>query len=115
VKIIKSENKEWQGGKGYSKKILFKPNENSIVVQEVKIGSGETAKSHYHKKQTEVFYFLNDNGYWLVNNEKIEPRVGEVLIIEPNDRHEVVNNSSADYIYLALKYNYEENDSFDGS
>lgn len=102
----------WEEKVGFSKKILFKPNRNGIVVQEVKIKSREMAKSHYHKKQTEVFYFLNDNGYWLVNSEKIEPRVGEVLIIEPNDRHEVVNHSSADYIYLAFKYNYEENDSY---
>ena len=112
MKLIKSINKNWQQKEGYSKKILFDKAENGIVVQEIRIKSGETAKSHYHKKQTEVFYFLNDNGYWLVNNEKIEPRIGEVLIIEPNDRHEVVNNTSADYIYLALKYNYEENDSY---
>lgn len=111
MKIIKSARIDWLDKEGYSKKVLFDEiDRKGVVVQEVKIKAGETAKSHYHKKQTEIFYFLNKNGYWMVNGEKQEFEVGEVLIIEPGDKHEVVNNSKEGYLYLAFKYDYDPKD-----
>ena len=113
VKIIKPDKTQWQDKEGYSKKILYsKIDLDGVVFQQVKIKAGETAKSHHHKKQTEIFYFFNNNGYWVVNGERVEPKEGDILIIEPNDKHEVVNRSKSDYLYLAFKYNYEENDSY---
>lgn len=111
MKIIKSTGKKWEDKAGYSKKILFNDiKKRKIVIQYVKIKSGEAANTHYHKKQTEIFYFLNSNGYWVVNGKKTEVRVGDVLVIEPLDRHEVVNSTSDDYLYLAFKYNYDSED-----
>ena len=115
MKIIKSTQKEWMENKGYSKKILLdcESLKTGSLIQEIKIKAGERAGEHYHKKQTEVFYFLNNFGYWIVNGEKHEFEAGDILIIEPNDKHIVVNESDKDYIYLAIKYNYEDgNDSF---
>lgn len=115
MKLIESENRTWEEKTGYSKKILLDQIELEkfgSLIQEIKIKSGETAQEHYHKKQTEVFYFQNKNGSWIVNGEKIAPDAGDVLIIEPLDRHTVVNNSSEDYVYLAVKFNYAPNDSY---
>lgn len=111
MKVINSKNKEWLDKQGYSKKILVDEIKNKgVVVQDVKIKPGETAKSHYHKKQTEIFYFLNENGKWLVNGDEVEVKKGDVLVIEPFDKHEVLNNTSEDYLYVAFKYEYDEND-----
>ena len=73
---------------------------------------GEIAQSHYHKIQTEIFYFLNDCGYWIVNWKTIQPKVWDVLLIEPDDRHIVVNDSKQDYFYLAFKVDYVLDDSY---
>lgn len=115
MKIIKSKNKIWSPKKGYSKKIFLNSKDLGIkgaLVQEIKIKIGDTAKNHYHKKQTEIFYFITNNGYWIINGERKELEVGDVLVIEPFDKHEVVNNTSSDYIYIAFKYNYDEDDIF---
>lgn len=42
----------------------------------INIKAGETAASHYHEKQTEIFYFLADHdAYWIVNGEKMHPKM----------------------------------------
>lgn len=112
MKIIKSESKLWLEKQGYSKKVLL--GEQNLGkfshVQELKIRPGERAGEHYHKKQTEVFYFFNKDGYWIVNGEKITPDIGDVLVIEPFDMHTAISNGLKDYVYLAVKFNYDPND-----
>jgi len=115
MKFIKTHEKEWQDKQGYSKRIFL--NEKDLkhlgsLVQEIKIKPHDEAKSHYHKKQTEIFYFLNTNGYFTVNGEKIVPEVGDILVVEPNDKHIVTNDTDEDFLYLAFKVNYDENDSY---
>ncbi len=81
-------------------------------MQTVKVQPGEMAKPHIHKIQTEVFYFLTDNGYWIVNDERIQPKVGDVLIIQPNDVHTVGNDTDEDYVYLCFKVDYTDQSDF---
>jgi mannose-6-phosphate isomerase-like protein (cupin superfamily) len=113
MKVVKSQNKDWLQKKGYSKKILLDENDLDYkggLVQEIRVKPGEVAKDHYHKQQTEIFYFLTKNGYWVINDEKLFFEIGDVLVIEPNDRHYVMNDTENDYIYLAFKFNYSEDD-----
>ncbi|SEH05504.1 cupin domain-containing protein [Candidatus Venteria ishoeyi] len=111
MKYVKDKN--WLEKEGYSKKIFLDENDlgtKGARVQEIKIKAGEVAKIHHHKIQTEIFYFLNKNGYFIVNGEKIKPKVGEILVVEPNDKHEIVNNTKEDFLYLCFKINYSEDD-----
>lgn len=115
MKLIKSESKEWVEKEGYSKKIYL--NEIDLthkgeLVQKLRIKPGEAAKPHYHKKQTEIFYFLNNNGYWIINDKKIEIAIDDVLVIEPMDKHVAINNTKKDFLYMAFKFNYNEDDLF---
>jgi len=114
MKIIKTTDKQWVDMQGsYSKKVLLNDEElkhKGVFVQEVKIKPGETAKEHYHKKQTEIFYFLSENGYWVINGEKVTFKIGEILVIEPFDKHEVTNNTAQDYTYLGFKLDYDSSD-----
>ncbi len=113
MKVIKPGEKEWEDNSGYSKKTLFDQiGKEGVVFQKVMIKPGETVKSHYHKKQTEIFYFFSDFASWLINGERMTPVKGEILIIEPNDKHEVKNETNQDYLYLAFKFNYDPNDIF---
>lgn len=113
MKIVKQNNKEWLQKEGYSKKILLDENDLNYkggLVQQIKVKPGESAKDHFHKKQTEIFYFLTKNGYWIINGEKFIFEIGDTLVIEPNDRHFVINDTKEDYIYLAFKFNYDTSD-----
>lgn len=113
MRFIEGDRKEWQDKQGYSKKILLnsaKLKHPGALVQEIKIKAHGEAPSHYHKEQTEVFYFLNTNGFFTVNGEKIQPKVGDIIVIEPYDKHTVTNNTDKDFLYLAFKLNYSEDD-----
>ena len=113
MKFVKWSEKNWDDKVGYSKKILLSDLDiwtKWVHVQEVKIKAHEVAKAHYHKIQTEMFYFLTDNWYRIVNWEKIQPKVWDVLMIKPDDVHEVVNETDTDYIYLAFKTDYAQDD-----
>lgn len=115
MKLIKSNEKQWQNRKGYSKKVILDSADLDFpgaLFQQIKIKSGETAASHYHEKQTEIFYFFNGNGYFIVNGEKIALETGDTLVIEPKDKHTVVNESRQDFLYIAFKLNYDEQDIF---
>ncbi len=113
MKIVKQNDKEWLQKKGYSKKILLDENDlnhKGGLVQLIKVKPGEAAGDHYHKKQTEIFYFLTKNGYWMINGEKLTFEIGDTIIIKPNDRHYVMNDTEEDYVYLAFKFNYDPED-----
>ncbi len=113
MKIIKNIDKNWEERKGYSKKILLTEkelNKPGALIQEIRIRPEDKPLNHHHNKQTEIFYFLTDSGYWLVNGKKITPKVGDLLVIEPGDIHSAWANSTKDYIYLAFKYDYDPKD-----
>jgi len=97
----------------YSKRIYF--GEESLgkgsLIQEIIVKPGEVLKSHYHEKQTEVLYMLNENGYLIINDEKLELKTGDVLVVEPMDRHITINNTDKDFLYLCFKINFVEGDS----
>lgn len=113
MKIVKQNDKEWQQKEGYSKKIFLDEkdlNRPGGLVQQLKIKPGETANLHIHKKQLEIFYFLTKNGYWIINGEKFVFEIGDVLVIEPYDKHAAFNDTKEDYIYLAFKFDYDSSD-----
>ena len=109
MKFVQWNEKEVQHNPWYDKKILREWIQWNLV-QEIIIPPHEVAKSHHHKIQTEIFYFLTDNGCRIVNWEKIFPKIWDILVIEPNDAHTVINESDDKYLYIAFKVNYAPDD-----
>lgn len=113
MKIIKAETKEWEEKEGYSKKIFLNSedlNYSGALVQKVKIEAGKEVKEHYHKKQTEIFFFLESSGFWIINGEKKTFENGDILVLEPFDKHLVSNNGDGNIVLLTFKLNHEEKD-----
>lgn len=113
MKLINPEDKERKENPGYSKKVLLDENDLKnpwSFVQQIKIKAWETAALHHHKIQTEIFYLLNENGYWIVNGEEIHPKTWDTLVIEPGDKHIIIASKTNDYIYLAFKIKYDKDD-----
>ncbi|MFA6042414.1 MAG: cupin domain-containing protein [Patescibacteria group bacterium] len=116
MRHIPASQTPWQHKPGYSKRIYATPEDlqqPGLLVQELRIAPGQVAENHYHKQQTEIFYFLNTAGEFSVNGKVIPLQVGDVLIVEPNDVHEVRNLSKEDFCYVAFKFNFVENDYFE--
>ncbi len=115
MKHLSSSDSKWVDKEGYSKRIFLDEKDikkKGILFQQLRVKSGEVTDTHFHKKQTEIFYFLNNNGYFVVNSKKLDINVGDILVIEPYDIHEVVNDKKEDFIYLAFKFDWVENDYF---
>jgi len=115
MRLIKPKEEEWTEKQGYSKKKFLNETElnfSGLVFQKIRLKSGEIAETHHHKKATEIFYFLNDNGYFVVNGKKIVLKKEDILVIGPFDKHKVVNNSKKEFLYLCFKYNAQEGDFF---
>ena len=113
MKLILPEEKKWEEKIGYSKKVYLTEEDLTqpgSQIQMLKLKPGQVAKEHIHKVQTEIFFFTKINGYFIVNGEKINLKENSILIIEPLDKHEVVNNSKEDFTYLCVKKNYQEDD-----
>jgi len=116
MKFVKTTSKKWEAKPGgYSKKIFL--NERDLnypggLVQELKIKPGDICANHYHKKQTEIFYFTSTNGWFEVEGKKIDIEKGDVLVVEPNDMHRAGNESDKDFVYVAFKFNYSSEDSY---
>lgn len=113
MKKLKDTDGEWLDKRGYSKKVFLDDkalNKPGIFFQKIKIKPGDTVKNHYHKKATEIFYFLNSKGYFVVNGGKVILEKGDTLVIEPGENHEVVNNSEEDFLYLAFKFDSDDED-----
>lgn len=47
-----------------------------------------------------------------MNGEKIIPNVGDIIVVESNDKHIVTNNTDQDFLYMAFKINYDEKDCY---
>lgn len=113
VKIVHNLDGNWEDLVGYSKKILVdgeKIGLTGLRVQEVKNPANSKVDKHHHLKQTEIFYFLNTVGNFFVNDELIDLKAGDVLIVEPGDSHYTINNSREDFLYLCFKVGYEGGD-----
>lgn len=50
----------------------------------------DDAKTHYHKKLTEVYYILDGEGHMELNGERHPVRPGTSILIKPGCRHRAV-------------------------
>jgi len=113
MKLIKKSDLNWQEFEDFSKGIFFNETEVSpprVLAQAVKMKPHHQAKVHYHNKVVELFYGLKGKGYFLVNNAKryIEP--GDMLVIEPGEKHTVGNGTDGEFEFLAIKLNNDPKD-----
>lgn len=116
MRFLRNADFPWTERPGYSKKIFLTERDlgqPGVLVQEIRIRPGEVAAPHFHKQQTEIFYFRTVNGTFMVNGKQIPLKPGGVLVVEPNDVHETKNDTSEDFLYIAFKLNAVENDYFE--
>lgn len=54
----------------------------------------DTLGAHYHKEVEEVFYFLEGEPKMIVNEKEYRVKVGDAFRIEPEERHDIINDTN---------------------
>lgn len=60
--------------------------------------AGQIAPTHSHSDMWEVFFVESGTGIIKVNNVEFLLEKGFYIMVEPNDNHEIINNSQEDLI-----------------
>jgi quercetin dioxygenase-like cupin family protein len=110
VRIIESASKEWEGGRGYRKRVLVPESmlEEGVFVQQVSYAKGESMPAHHHERLTEVFYPLSE-GNMEINGESLRIVPGTIIVCEPGDVHGI-ECVEEDFSILVIKVNSRPDD-----
>ena len=55
--------------------------------------SGESLGDHYHNEVEETFYFVKGAPKMIVNGEAFRIKPGDVVRLDPHDRHDIINDT----------------------
>ena len=97
----------------YSKEILLELKDFAQpghLLQIVTNPAKTKQRKHFHKKQTEVWYILQGNATWIINNVEYIVSPGDSFIIEPGDIHQADNMGDLDMKVLVFKINLPSDD-----
>ena len=61
---------------------------------------GETAPAHSHSDMTEVFFVQSGHGKIIVDQHEVPLSPGTTVTVEPNESHEVINDSEDELVLL---------------
>mgnify|MGYP001571392805 CR=1 FL=1 len=62
---------------------------NDGILFETRLPKGNDFKEQWHEQSTEMIYFL-DRGLAIVNGNRYELQKGDILILEPKERHKII-------------------------
>jgi mannose-6-phosphate isomerase-like protein (cupin superfamily) len=63
---------------------------------------GATVEKHYHKKPDEIYLVTNGKGQMQVNEDAMILRAGDLLLIQPNDWHQLTAVGDDDLEFYAI-------------
>lgn len=115
MRVILPHQRLWQKNKDYYKKVLlYGPDIKGKIgqIQEVKFKADSMTNPHYHKVQEEIFYVLSGSAKIIINDRELRTHPGELIICEPNEIHQVINDTSQDFHLLVFKINPKKEDIF---
>jgi mannose-6-phosphate isomerase-like protein (cupin superfamily) len=70
---------------GFSRRAFLGHGERTVTLHEVDIQ--QSARSHYHKRLTEIYYVLDGEGEIELNGRRHPLHVGDAVLIKPGCRH----------------------------
>jgi mannose-6-phosphate isomerase-like protein (cupin superfamily) len=59
---------------------------------------------HYHQVVSETFYFLEGDILMWVEGKEFRAKAGDIVTVEPNEKHWLENDSSQDCRAIFMKY-----------
>lgn len=90
--IIDEKDREYRFGNSGPKYLMKGPRMNFAIVQ---FQPGEDFQGHYHEIMEENFYILEGEADIYIDGIKHTLKKGQLIHIEPNEVHYVINNSNS--------------------
>ncbi len=83
---------------GYSQRAMLENHNSPCSLHKTEISS--SSRTHYHKKLTEVYYFLENRGKMDLDGVLHDVKPGMVVLIPPGTRHRAIPESGAKMVVL---------------
>jgi len=71
-------------------------------VAEISIRPGGSSASHRHRRSEETYYILRGEGRLVIDGQSHALRAGDACLIEPGERHRIVNETEDELVFLAV-------------
>ncbi|WP_028402173.1 cupin domain-containing protein [Ectobacillus panaciterrae] len=97
---VNEEEFEYRFGDNGPKYLVKGPN---IDVGIVVIKPGQDFQNHYHTTCEEVFYALEGEIDFYINNIKVHVKEGELLQVRPKESHYLINRSNKNFRAVFIK------------
>jgi mannose-6-phosphate isomerase-like protein (cupin superfamily) len=72
--------------------------------------SGDALGAHFHNVVEETFYFLSGSPTMVVNGEKHRVKPGDVFRLEPEDTHDIINDTEEPAKMVFIKCPFDKTD-----
>jgi mannose-6-phosphate isomerase-like protein (cupin superfamily) len=76
---------------------------NSFKVKKIIVNPGERLSLQRHKKRKENWTVVKNTCHITLNDRKFDLKVGETVIIEPNDIHRVENKGTKKAVFIEVQ------------
>ena len=80
---------------------LLKDNKtlNNLVLSSTKLYRGQSTRGHTHAGQEEVYFFVQDTGVMMVDEERFRVGPGSVVLIPDGAFHRVINDGEMNLVF----------------
>lgn len=115
MKYIDRKKVEWNKKKGYMAQIFFdfkeKGNNSRFVL--IKMEPHTKIRPHYHTKIKEILFITKGTGKIIIKNEERHCKPEDIILIEPEEIHKMINDTENTFEWLEFKmHDPEEDDIF---
>jgi quercetin dioxygenase-like cupin family protein len=115
MKNIDLRQVQWSINDGYRKTVLANGDDlgdESTLTQIVAVPPGSRVKPHFHRNTHEFIYVIGGEAALKINDETRIMKPGDMIVTQPGDVHEVVNEGDHPWEVLVFKTNYKVGDSY---
>ncbi len=115
MKYIDRKKVPWVEKRGYTAQIFldFKEKDNNSRFVLIRMKPHTEIKAHYHKKIKEILFVTKGSGKMIVEDKEINAMQEDIILIEPNEIHSMMNDTDDIFEWLEFKMcDPKENDLF---
>ena len=108
--IVRESEKEYRFGDSGPKYLIRGPRIGGGLVV---LKPGQDFKGHYHKIMEENFFILEGQLDFYIDDKKVTVKEGELIHVEPNESHYLINNYNKPAKAVFMLGPYTENDKYE--
>lgn len=100
---------EWRNGDSGVKYLMRGPSIDWGLIL-LKPGESMGGKAHGHRELDETFYFMEGDGVMVIDGKDHEAPQGSVFLVEPQEMHNIRNDSDENVKIVFIKGDYKPDD-----